>query len=75
MFLSGSASACFTGGENLAISAGDKQGAEKVYPATPSDITATTERQTALLQDLLKADTAPANAKEHFQKALKQLQS
>jgi hypothetical protein len=75
MFVSGSASACFTGGENLTISAGDKQGAAKVYPAAASDITTATERQTALLQDLLKSSTAPADAKEHFQKALKQLQS
>jgi hypothetical protein len=75
MFMSGSASACFTGDENLTISAGDKQGAAKVYPATPSDITTTTERQTALLQDLLKAENAPAAAKEHLQRALKQLQS
>lgn len=75
MFVSGSHSACFTGGENLTISAGDKQGAAKVYPATPSDIMTMTQRQTALLQDLLKAESAPAEAKEHFHRALTQLQS
>jgi hypothetical protein len=74
MFVSGSASACFTG-ENLTISEGAKQGAAKVYPATPGDITTTTEQQATLLQDLLRADTAPAEAKEHFQQTLKRLQS
>lgn len=74
MFVSGKDSACYTASENLVISAGDKQGAAKVYPAAADDIASTTKRQTDILQNLVNAEAVPAGAKKQFQQSLEQLQ-
>ena len=75
MFVSGKDSSCYTGSENLVISADDKKGAAKVYPAEANEIATTTARRASILQKLVKAETVPPDAKEHFERTLKQLQS
>ena len=74
MFVSGKDSACFTGRENLVISAGDKKGAGTVYPKAPADIATATQEQTGVLQGLVQSGNVPAEAKAHFQQSLNMLQ-
>jgi hypothetical protein len=74
MFVSGKDSACYTGTENLVISAGDKKGAAKVYPAAAPEIAKTMQFQAGILQGLMKSQNVPPDAKEHFQQSLKMLQ-
>ena len=75
MFVSGKDSSCYTSSENLVISAEDKKGAAKVYPAETNEIATMTARRAAVFQQLAKAETVPAEAKAHFERSLKQLKS
>jgi hypothetical protein len=74
MFVSGENSACYTSKENLVISAGDKNGAAKVYPGASAEIAAVTQARTEILQGLVKSGSVPADAKAHFQQSLNTLQ-
>jgi hypothetical protein len=74
MFVSGENSACYTSKENLVISAGDKKGAAKVYPAAPAEIAAVMQPRTEILQSLVKSGSVPADAKAHFEQSLSTLQ-
>jgi hypothetical protein len=74
MFVSGTNSHCYTGGENLVISDGDKQGAAKVYPRTPESIQAASALRAQALQEAVNVKSLPSAAQQQFREELNKIQ-
>jgi hypothetical protein len=74
MFVSGKNSHCYTGAENLVISNGDKEGAEKVYPRAADSIRAASALRAQALEGAAKIQTIPLAAQRHFQEELNKIQ-
>jgi hypothetical protein len=74
MFIGGVNSPCYTGGENLVISDGDKQGAAKVYPRAPESIQSASALRAQALEAAVNVKNLSPSALQHFQTELKQVQ-
>lgn len=74
MFVAGMNSPCYTGGENLVLSDGDKQGAAKVYPRAPESIKSVSSLRAQALEAAANVKNLSPDALQHFQKELKQVQ-
>ncbi|APW61716.1 hypothetical protein [Paludisphaera borealis] len=66
MFISGTASPCYTDSENVVISTLDKIGAARVYPRALDAIAADDQIRAKIFDVLSKAETLPATTKKHF---------
>lgn len=74
MFAAGMNSPCYTGGENLVLSDGDKQGAAKVYPRAPESIQSASALRAQALEAAANVKNLSPAVLQHFQKELKQVQ-
>jgi hypothetical protein len=70
MFMSGTHSQCYTSGENLVLSDGDKQGAAKVYPRAPERVKAASTLRRNVLEGIANLKTLSASTRQHFQQEL-----
>jgi len=74
MFVSGTASQCYTGAENLMISDGDKQGAARCYPRAPESIRSASALRAQALEGAANVRGLPSAAQQHFREELNKIQ-
>ncbi|MHC2282122.1 hypothetical protein ACVME8_008765 [Bradyrhizobium diazoefficiens] len=71
MFVAGTNSPCYTGGENLVLSDEDKRGAAKVYPRSPENIRSVSSIRAQALEAAASVKNLSPAALQQFQEALK----
>ena len=70
MFVAGTTSVCFTGSENLALSALDKEGATKLYPSNAKDVADINRTRMEAIRNIQTIRSLPSATKSHLMRGM-----